>query len=261
MLFRSYDTCSRCDYTTYVEIPALGHDWGDPEWSWAEDYSTATATFTCKRDTTHVETVNANIESEPGTGEHVGYTVYTAAAQLDGHTYIDTQYKKNTYIITWIIDGTPVEEGYEYGATPSYSGGTPTKEADETYTYEFANWTPTIAEVTGNATYTAVFHQYGAPEWAWGDNNTATATFNCTHCGFSYQYQVEVTSSVITAPTCTESGLTKHTAVVTFNGREYTDTHTEIVAALGHDLIHHDAKAATCTEIGWDAYDTCSRCD
>ena len=31
--------------------------------------------------------------------------------------------------------------------------------------------------------------------------------------------------------------------------------------ALGHDLIHHDAQAPACTEIGWDAYDTCSRCD
>ena len=37
-------------------------------------------------------------------------------------------------------------------------------------------------------------------------------------------------------------------------------TYVEI-PALGHDLVHHDAKAATCTEIGWDAYDTCSRCD
>ena len=31
--------------------------------------------------------------------------------------------------------------------------------------------------------------------------------------------------------------------------------------ALGHDYVHHDAKAATCTEKGWKAYDTCSRCD
>ena len=28
-----------------------------------------------------------------------------------------------------------------------------------------------------------------------------------------------------------------------------------------HDLIRHEAKAATCTEVGWEAYDTCSRCD
>ena len=26
-------------------------------------------------------------------------------------------------------------------------------------------------------------------------------------------------------------------------------------------MAHHDAKAPTCTEIGWEAYDTCSRCD
>ena len=28
-----------------------------------------------------------------------------------------------------------------------------------------------------------------------------------------------------------------------------------------HDLVHHEAKAPTCTEKGWDAYETCSRCD
>ena len=31
--------------------------------------------------------------------------------------------------------------------------------------------------------------------------------------------------------------------------------------ALNHDLEQHAAKAPTCTEIGWDAYETCSRCD
>ena len=33
------------------------------------------------------------------------------------------------------------------------------------------------------------------------------------------------------------------------------------LSALNHDLVHHEAKAPTCTEIGWDAYKTCSRCD
>ena len=32
------------------------------------------------------------------------------------------------------------------------------------------------------------------------------------------------------------------------------------IAALGHDLVHHDAQAPNCTEVGWNAYDTCSRC-
>ena len=37
-------------------------------------------------------------------------------------------------------------------------------------------------------------------------------------------------------------------------------TRTEL-PALNHDLVQHEAKAPTCTEIGWDAYKTCSRCD
>lgn len=31
--------------------------------------------------------------------------------------------------------------------------------------------------------------------------------------------------------------------------------------ALNHDLVHHDAKAPTCTEIGWNAFDTCNNCN
>ena len=33
------------------------------------------------------------------------------------------------------------------------------------------------------------------------------------------------------------------------------------IPASGHALEHHEAKAATCTEIGWEAYDTCKNCD
>ena len=37
-------------------------------------------------------------------------------------------------------------------------------------------------------------------------------------------------------------------------------TYTELPAG-GHDLIRHAAQAPTCTEKGWKEYDTCSRCD
>ena len=33
----------------------------------------------------------------------------------------------------------------------------------------------------------------------------------------------------------------------------------DTTSKLGHDLEHHDKKDATCTEIGWDEYDTCKR--
>ncbi len=36
---------------------------------------------------------------------------------------------------------------------------------------------------------------------------------------------------------------------------------TESIDALGHDKADHAAKAPTCTEVGWDAYVACSRCD
>lgn len=35
----------------------------------------------------------------------------------------------------------------------------------------------------------------------------------------------------------------------------------EEIAAIGHDYIDHEAREATCLEIGWSAYQTCERCD
>ena len=32
-------------------------------------------------------------------------------------------------------------------------------------------------------------------------------------------------------------------------------------AKLGHDPVSHEAKENTCTDIGWESYETCSRCD
>ena len=60
------------------------------------------------------------------------------------------------------------------------------------------------------------------------------------------------------APTCTETGLTEGQRCTICGDIVIAQ---EVVPALGHDLVHHDGQAATCTEHGWEAYDTCSRCD
>lgn len=45
-------------------------------------------------------------------------------------------------------------------------------------------------------------------------------------------------------------------AVCEICGAEYGEIDPD-----NHNLIHHNAKAVTCIENGWNAYDTCSRCD
>ena len=59
------------------------------------------------------------------------------------------------------------------------------------------------------------------------------------------------------APTCTKNGLTEgsHCAVC---GEVIVAQRT--VPALGHELSYHAGQAATCTQAGWNAYETCGNC-
>ncbi|MBR4765253.1 MAG: InlB B-repeat-containing protein, partial [Clostridia bacterium] len=67
----------------------------------------------------------------------------------------------DTFTITFENDdGTPLQSGsVAYGETPIYEGDTPTKGSTPEYSYTFAGWSPEIAEVTGDATYTATYIQ------------------------------------------------------------------------------------------------------
>lgn len=73
-------------------IPATGHDYGEPAWSW--DGTKATATFTCKNDGSHQVTEDAVVTSAvktPATCTEAGVTTYTATVEFDGKTYTSTK--------------------------------------------------------------------------------------------------------------------------------------------------------------------------
>ena len=68
------------------------------------------------------------------------------------------EWAEKRYTITW-KNGDEVIDTYELprGAMAEYLGTNPTKPMDEGYTYTFTGWTPALAPVTANATYTAVY--------------------------------------------------------------------------------------------------------
>lgn len=69
-------------------IPALGHDYGAPVWSW-RGFTSASATFTCTRNCGNSVTQAASIVRS--SINNCGYYTYTATVQFNGKTYTDTR--------------------------------------------------------------------------------------------------------------------------------------------------------------------------
>ncbi len=91
--WKDYDTCKRCDYTTYAKIPALGHKWGAPAYAWAKDKSAVTAKRVCAHDASHVQT-----ETVKTTYKVTKKPTYTAAGVGTYTTkpFTNTAFKKQT---------------------------------------------------------------------------------------------------------------------------------------------------------------------
>ena len=83
---------------------------------------------------------------------------------------------------------------------------------------------------------------YTAPGTGWAFDDLYFGYANDCEWAFDEHEHVWADATCTAPKTCTACGLT--------DGE-----------ALGHATVPHDAKAPTCTEIGWDAYETCSRCD
>ena len=124
-------------------------------------------------------------------------------------------------------------EGVYYSPYEEHSGGTETPTCTTGKTCALCG-----------AEYGILGHDWGA----WTSNGDGTHTRRCKRSNCD---------AVDNAAPCSGGTATcSAKAVCEACGGEYGEKDPN-----NHDLVHHDAQAATCTEKGWDAYETCSRCD
>ena len=239
---------------------ALGHDWGEPTYTWNADNSQVTATRTCKRDASHTETETVSttsaVTTQP-TCETKGKTTYTAAftnsafttqtKEVENVDALDHDWGEATY--TWAADNSQVTATRICKRDASHK-------QEETVDTTSAVTTQPTCETKGKTTYTAMFtnsafttqtkeaenvdaldHDWGEPTYTWNaDNSQVTATRTCKHDVSHKQEETVNTSSAVTAqPTCDTKGKTTYTAAFTNSAFTTQTKVVENIDALGHD--------------------------
>ena len=236
-------------------IAATGHAYGEPVWKWNDDF-TASATFTCGNNASHVEKVDATVTSEvtEGSCEVGGTRTYTAKVTFEGKEYTDTKTEPVP------AKGHTLTAVAEVPATCETAGTSAHWKCDvcgKLFSDAEGKTETTLEKLVIPATG----HAYGAPVWKWNDDFTASATFTCGNDTSHVEtVNAAVTNEVTTAATCEVDGVRTYTAKVTFEGKEYTDTKTEVIPATDHDTELVGAKDATCTEDGYTGNEVCKVC-
>ncbi|MBQ7602121.1 MAG: S8 family serine peptidase, partial [Lachnospiraceae bacterium] len=207
---------------------ALGHDWSDPTYNWAEDNSEVTATRVCSHDASHIETETVKTISEvtkPAACTEKGETTYTALFTNEafetqtktveniealGHDWSDPTY-------TW------TEDNSEVTATRVCAHDASHVETETAKTNSEVTKPATCTE-KGETTYTAVFTNEAF--------ETQTKTVEDIEA-LGHTPGEAVKENEKTAA-CTEEGSYDLVVYCTVCGEELSRTHVT-VAALGHD--------------------------
>ena len=279
----AYDTCSRCDYTTRKELPALNHDLRQSVITAPTCTETGWAYVKCSRCDYYDTPVL------PALKHDLRQRVITApTCTEEGWAYVKCS--RCDYFATPLLSAlnhdleqhaakapTCTEIGWNAYEACSRCDYTTYVELPAQHDLEqHAAKAPTCTEIGWNAYETCsrcdhttyaelpalnhdlVRHEAKAPtctEIGW---DTYEACSRCDHTTYAELPALnhDLKQHAAQAPTCTEIGWN---AYDTCSRCDYT-TYAEL-PALNHDLVNHDAKAPTCTEPGWNAYETCSRCN
>ena len=140
--------------------------------------------------------------------------------------------------------------GHAWGAwTPNYaSNGTHTRRCKRCNAEETGSCSGGYATCdTLGMCNTCGGSYYGGHAWGeWSSAGNGTHTRSCTN----YCREVDTAKCTGGKATCSAK------AVCEVCGGEYGEKDPN-----NHDLVQHAAKAPTCTEIGWDAYEACKNCN
>ena len=84
-----YDVCTRCGYSSYQEIAALGHAFS-ATYDWSVDGKTCTVHIVCANDSAHNHDIAATVSSSeysPATFSAMGVTEYSVSGTYEGFSY------------------------------------------------------------------------------------------------------------------------------------------------------------------------------
>ena len=279
----AYDTCSRCDYTTRKELPALNHDLRQSVITAPTCTETGWAYVKCSRcdyyDTPVLPALKHDLSQrviKAPTCTGMGWA-YVKCSRCD---YYDTPLLPalNHDLEQHAAQApTCTEKGWNAYETCSRCDYTTYVELPVQHDLvQHEAKAPTCTEKGWNAYETCsrcdyttyaelpalnhdlVNHDAKAPtctEIGWDAYETCS---RCNYTTYAEQPALnhDLKQHAAQAPTCTEPGWNAYDTCSRCNYTTYAE-----LPALNHDLVRHEAKAATCTEIGWNAYDTCSRCN
>ena len=285
------DSLDKADHsdTKEVIIPATGHDWDTPTYTWADDNSEVTAEAVCKNDATHkvTETVETTSEiTHLPTCEEPGATTYTA--EFDTPIF-ETQTKTvegpaafghdwEFVDFTWTGDD---ENGYT-AAAANYKCKNDNRHKQTVAATLSTETTDATCEADGKTVYTATVdanaaldgeartdtkevtipalgHDWAFVDFTWtetADGWTAVANYVCRNDETHTQTVNATVTSETIAATCEADGKTVYTAAVDAkdapDGEARSDTKEVTIPAIGHDWTFVDFTW-TETADGWTA--------
>ena len=281
-------TCTEKGWTTYTatfevewaakqtqdveNIAALGHAYGVTTYEWSNGNGNCTAKHVCSNDNSHVETTAATVTSNVAT---------EATCTEDGlRTYTAT------FVVGWAVEQTKDEEIPAKGHTEETIPAVP---ATCTETGLTAGVKCSVCKdvLEAQTVVDALGHDMTKTD---AKDATCTTTGNheyytCVTCGKVFKdadgaKETNVQAETIPAlghsmtktdakeATCTESGNVEYytcgscgKVFADIDGAKETTIKNVTISATGHDTVTVTSKAATCTEIGWKAYEYCNQCD